>query len=293
MDGAAGLAPDPALGGPVAAWVPVPAIEGVDVAGVLVALADPVRLEIVLRLAQRGESTCTALAMPQSPATLSHHMRVLRAAGLAATRVEGTGRPSRLRRAELQRRFPGLLDAVLAAAGWAGRDGPGRPWSGSMRKGWTFRLIRLLGWGGTVGRARVTYGANSTRRPREAGPTRRNARTGFGEKDNYPPGKICPWQPAYLPAGCCPSTDRRAQNDAVRWHCTCLGQARNRRSGARRLRSYGADLPGIMGVRGGVDPRPLPARTHRLVNGNSFVGNLLRLLGPSRIARGAAGGLQC
>jgi DNA-binding transcriptional ArsR family regulator len=117
VDGAAGPAPHPALGGPVAAWVPAPAIEDVDISGVLAALADPVRLEIVRRLAQRGESTCTALAMPQSPPTLSHHMRVLRAAGLVATRVEGTARPSRLRRAELQGRFPGLLDAVLAAAG--------------------------------------------------------------------------------------------------------------------------------------------------------------------------------
>lgn len=101
-------------------WLAVPPIEDVDVASVLAALADPVRLEIVRRLADRAESTCTALALPQSPATLSHHMRVLRQAGIVATRVEGTARPSRLRRAELERRFPGLLDAVLTAAG--GRD---------------------------------------------------------------------------------------------------------------------------------------------------------------------------
>lgn len=113
MDAAAEGARD----GPGPQWLAVPAIEEVDVASVLAALADPVRLEIVRRLADQAESTCTALALPQSPATLSHHMRVLREAGIVATRVEGTARPSRLRRAELERRFPGLLDAVLAAAG--------------------------------------------------------------------------------------------------------------------------------------------------------------------------------
>ncbi|HET9078152.1 MAG TPA: metalloregulator ArsR/SmtB family transcription factor [Acidimicrobiales bacterium] len=91
----------------------VPAIDDVELPAVLHALADPVRLEIVRLLDQRGESTCSALGLSQSPATLSHHMRVLRESGVVATRLEGTSRPSRLRRDDLQRRFPGLLDAVL------------------------------------------------------------------------------------------------------------------------------------------------------------------------------------
>ncbi|GAA3072974.1 hypothetical protein GCM10017600_25260 [Streptosporangium carneum] len=48
--------------------------------------------------------------------TLSHHLRVLRDAGLTRTRQEGTRCFVILRRQELQTRFPGLLQAVLAAA---------------------------------------------------------------------------------------------------------------------------------------------------------------------------------
>jgi DNA-binding transcriptional ArsR family regulator len=103
---------DPAAAGPE---LPVPDIDEVDITQVLHALADPVRLEIVRGLAERGQCVCSALGLPQSPATISHHMKILRSAGIVATRVEGTSRPSRLRREDLQRRFPGLLDAVLAA----------------------------------------------------------------------------------------------------------------------------------------------------------------------------------
>lgn len=97
-------------------WLPQPDLEDVEVATVLHALADPVRLDIVRILATRGETTCTALGLPQSPSTVTHHLRVLREAGAIATRIEGTARPSHLRREELERRFPGLLDSVLAAA---------------------------------------------------------------------------------------------------------------------------------------------------------------------------------
>jgi hypothetical protein len=45
---------------------------------------------------------------------MSHHFRVLRDAGVVQTRCEGTAHLNSLRRAELDRRFPGLLDAVLA-----------------------------------------------------------------------------------------------------------------------------------------------------------------------------------
>ena len=45
---------------------------------------------------------------------LSHHWRVLREAGLTTTTVEGRRRWIVLRRDDLQRRFPGLLNAVLA-----------------------------------------------------------------------------------------------------------------------------------------------------------------------------------
>jgi hypothetical protein len=41
---------------------------------------------------------------------------ILREAGITRTRVSGTQRLVSLRRDELERRFPGLLDSVLAAS---------------------------------------------------------------------------------------------------------------------------------------------------------------------------------
>jgi DNA-binding transcriptional ArsR family regulator len=48
--------------------------------------------------------------------TLSHHLRVLRDAGITRTRQEGTRCFVMLRRDDLDARFPQLLDAVLDAA---------------------------------------------------------------------------------------------------------------------------------------------------------------------------------
>jgi DNA-binding transcriptional ArsR family regulator len=50
-----------------------------------------------------------------SKATLSHHFRVLREAGLVRTRLDGRKRLLSLRIDDLDARFPGLLHAVLAA----------------------------------------------------------------------------------------------------------------------------------------------------------------------------------
>ena len=83
---------------------------------VMGALSDPVRVGIVRALAEQGEAVCGTLALGVSKATRSHHYRVLREAGLTHTRVEGTRRYVSLRRDDLDARFPGLLDALLAAA---------------------------------------------------------------------------------------------------------------------------------------------------------------------------------
>ncbi|RJL32833.1 ArsR/SmtB family transcription factor [Bailinhaonella thermotolerans] len=96
-------------------WLPQPDLDAIDVGTVLQALADPVRLQIVRALDAVGESTCSALDVPVKVSTVSHHVHILRRAGLVSTRLDGTSRPSRLRREELERRFPGLLDAILHA----------------------------------------------------------------------------------------------------------------------------------------------------------------------------------
>jgi DNA-binding transcriptional ArsR family regulator len=84
---------------------------------VLYALSDPTRLRIVVALADGDERPCGAGAPASVPkSTLAHHFKVLRETGVLATRAEGTQSFNSLRRADLDARFPGLLDAVLRAA---------------------------------------------------------------------------------------------------------------------------------------------------------------------------------
>ncbi|MFM0050756.1 ArsR/SmtB family transcription factor [Caballeronia grimmiae] len=45
--------------------------------------------------------------------SVSHHFRILREPGLVRTRVAGTVHQDSLRRAELDARFPGLMEAVI------------------------------------------------------------------------------------------------------------------------------------------------------------------------------------
>jgi len=88
---------------------------------VLHALSDPIRLEIVRMLGSGLERSCGdfhgvgGVTVP----TLSYHLRVLREAGVTQGRASGKHRYVSLRREDLHVRFPGVLDAIMAAA----RDG--------------------------------------------------------------------------------------------------------------------------------------------------------------------------
>ncbi|MFG1644231.1 ArsR/SmtB family transcription factor [Amycolatopsis sp. NPDC049252] len=80
------------------------------------AVADPVRRSIVRELSTEPDFTCAcgALDLQVAKATASHHFAVLRAAGLLEQVDLGRRRFNRLRRAEFDARFPGLLALVLA-----------------------------------------------------------------------------------------------------------------------------------------------------------------------------------
>jgi DNA-binding transcriptional ArsR family regulator len=93
-----------------------PPAEAMTLAAVMAALSDPMRVRIVCALAAERERTCGEFDLAISKATRSHHLKVLREAGLTHTRSEGTHRYVSLRRDHVDTRFPGLLDAVLAAA---------------------------------------------------------------------------------------------------------------------------------------------------------------------------------
>jgi DNA-binding transcriptional ArsR family regulator len=94
-----------------------PAREDIDLGAVLHALSDPVRLQIVAALDSRPDACPTgSIDVPVTKSTCTHHFRVLREAGVVRQRPEGTARLNTLRRDDLDARFPGLLDAVLAGS---------------------------------------------------------------------------------------------------------------------------------------------------------------------------------
>lgn len=93
-----------------------PDVSELELPAVLHALSDPQRLKIVRALAASESAlACGSFALDVSKSTRTHHFRVLREAGIIEQRREGTSKLSTLRRADLEVRFPGLLDAVLDA----------------------------------------------------------------------------------------------------------------------------------------------------------------------------------
>ena len=84
---------------------------------VLQALSDPCRMTIVRQLLQsKGRAlACNEVELDVAMATRSHHFEVLRAAGIIHTEMDGTKCMTSVRRAELAKRFPGLLKLIATA----------------------------------------------------------------------------------------------------------------------------------------------------------------------------------
>jgi DNA-binding transcriptional ArsR family regulator len=91
-----------------------PAASALDLATIMHAVGDPLRLDIVRLLADDRPRPCSevsgAMGLPVS--TCSYHMRLLREAGVTRTRAEGTQRFTSLRRDDLEDRFPGLVEVL-------------------------------------------------------------------------------------------------------------------------------------------------------------------------------------
>jgi DNA-binding transcriptional ArsR family regulator len=86
---------------------------------VLAALADPVRLEMVRRLAVAdGEPVvCSQLYDGIGKSTASHHFKTLREAGVIQRIVEDGQTQQRLRRDDVEAAYPGVLASIIGAAG--------------------------------------------------------------------------------------------------------------------------------------------------------------------------------
>lgn len=97
-----------------------PSRDQIDLVDVFAALGHPVRARIVRALASGEETFCGAVLPDVPKSTLTGHWRALREAGLICQRPEGRRLFIRLRRDDLDARFPGLLDLLLAEAGEPG-----------------------------------------------------------------------------------------------------------------------------------------------------------------------------
>jgi DNA-binding transcriptional ArsR family regulator len=93
-----------------------PEREQIELSAVLEALSEPTRREIVLRLLEEGESPCQAFDATAPKSNLSYHYARLREAGVTRTRPAGPYRMISVRVDDLAARFPGLLDAIVAAS---------------------------------------------------------------------------------------------------------------------------------------------------------------------------------
>src|SRR5580765_367491 len=97
-----------------------PSIEDVTVEGILHALSDPVRVAIFAQIANSGcPHNCSDFlkvserAVPKS--TLSQHFKALREAGLIRGERRGVEMHNTSRCAEIDKRFPGLIAAIVKA----------------------------------------------------------------------------------------------------------------------------------------------------------------------------------
>jgi DNA-binding transcriptional ArsR family regulator len=97
-----------------------PSIEDVTVEGILHALSDPTRVAIFADIARSNCSqNCSSFlklsekAIPKS--TLSQHFKALREAGLIRGQRRGTEMHNTSRCGEIEKRFPGLIMAIVNA----------------------------------------------------------------------------------------------------------------------------------------------------------------------------------
>ena len=100
----------------MSAVYPSPDMDTVQLVDVLGALADPTRLRIVRILAD-GEphpKTASEWDVHLQKSAMAYHFKALREAGITNTIVNGRAHDIQLRRAELDKRFPGLIAVLIA-----------------------------------------------------------------------------------------------------------------------------------------------------------------------------------
>ena len=97
-------------------YFPYPEKEAITLAGLLYALSDSIRLEIVMTLSDGTEKGAYEFKSLCKSPTLAYHFRILREAGITKTRIEGRYHFISLRSEDLNTSFPGLIDTIVKSA---------------------------------------------------------------------------------------------------------------------------------------------------------------------------------
>lgn len=90
-----------------------PSASDITLDGILHALADPVRRNIVAMLLANDGISCSKACGDLPPSTISHHYRILREAGIIRSQKQGVSVINSVRKAELEKQFPKLLATIF------------------------------------------------------------------------------------------------------------------------------------------------------------------------------------
>lgn len=97
--------------------LPHPDADQITLPNVLTALGDTTRLAIIGELSRCGGlgMTCGQFTDLASKTSITYHVSKLREAGVVNVTPEGTRRRVTLRRDDLDQRFPGFLNSIIAS----------------------------------------------------------------------------------------------------------------------------------------------------------------------------------
>lgn len=93
-----------------------PAAKDITIDGLLYALSDRIRRDIVFRLLgcdKKHGLNCSESCEGLSPSTISFHHKILREAGLIYSEKKGVEVINVVRRDEIEQHFPGLIDTIF------------------------------------------------------------------------------------------------------------------------------------------------------------------------------------
>ena len=90
-----------------------PNAKDISLDGLLHALSDPERRNIVAKLMSCDGMSCNKACVDLPPSTISFHHKILRESGLIRSEKKGVEVINTVRKADIDKRFPGVLEAIF------------------------------------------------------------------------------------------------------------------------------------------------------------------------------------